>query len=64
MKLRFSTLYFHFDIHILKQDIFYKDIFLTMLDILYSLSFLIYLCTILGKGTRLQKREVLYLFVF
>jgi len=58
-----STLYFHFDVHILQQDVMYKDIFLTMLDIPYSLPFLIYLCIILGKGTKLQKREVMFLLV-
>jgi len=41
----------------------YEDIFLTMLDIPYSLTFLIYLYIILGKGTALQKIQVLCLFV-
>jgi len=36
-----STLYFHSDVHTLQQDVMYKDIFLTMLDIPYSLPFLI-----------------------
>jgi len=58
-----STLYYLFDIHILKQDVMYEDIFLTMLDIPYSLTFLIYLYIILGKGTALQKIQVLCLFV-
>jgi len=63
MWLWLSTLYYLFDIHILKQDVMYEDIFLTMLDIPYSLTFLIYLYIILGKGTALQKIQVLCLFV-
>jgi len=36
-----------------------------MLDIPYSLSFLIYLCTILGKGTKLQKKRCfVFIYVF
>jgi len=36
-----------------------------MLDIPYSLSFLIYLCTVLGKGTKLQnKRSFVFICVF
>jgi hypothetical protein len=52
-----------FGVHILQQSVTYTDMFLRMLDIAYSLPFLIWLCIILGKGTKLQQREILYLFV-
>jgi len=48
---------------ILQQYIMYKDIFLTMLDNPYSLCFLIELCIMLDKGTKLQKGEDMCLFV-
>ena len=65
MYMWLTTLYFHFDVHILQQDVMYKDIFLTMLDIPYSLPFLIELCIILGKGTKLQKETLWnYLWVY
>jgi len=35
------TLYFHFDVHTLQQDVMYKDTFLTMPDIPYSLPLLV-----------------------
>jgi hypothetical protein len=41
----------------------YKDIFLTTLDIPYSLPFLVWLCITLGKGTKLQTGDVKVLFV-
>ena len=52
-----------FDVHILQQDVIYKYIFLTMLDIPHSLTLLIELCIMLDKGTELQKGEDMCLFV-
>jgi hypothetical protein len=54
-----------FGVHVLQQNVMYKDIPLTTLDIPHSLPLLVQLFIILGKGTNLQKGKFcVYLCVY